>query len=94
MSWEPVDIDPIDRDGIGEEADKWDDCKINELEAKLEELRWLNARLEDFPDEDEENNIIIEKDKMKKDTTELILNQMYDKITMLINDRRKRSGIK
>ena len=36
-SWEPVDIDPTDRDGIGEEADKWDDGKIDELEAELKD---------------------------------------------------------
>ena len=27
-SWEPVDIDPIDRDGMAGDDDKWDDGKI------------------------------------------------------------------
>ena len=31
---------------------------------------------------------------MKGDTIELVANQIYDKITKLINDRRKRLGIK
>ena len=38
-TWEPVNVDSIDRDGIREEDDKWDDGKITEIEAKLEELR-------------------------------------------------------
>ena len=35
-TWEPVDVEPVDRDGIREEDDKWDDAKITEIEAKLE----------------------------------------------------------
>ena len=38
-SWELVDIDPTDHDGIGKEDDKWNDGKMNELEVKLEDLR-------------------------------------------------------
>ena len=94
VSWEPVEIDPTDRDGIGEEDDKWDDGKINELEAKLKELRRLNAKLEESPDKDEDNNISLEKRKLRKNTIELMSNKMYDKITKLFNDRRKRLGIK
>ena len=93
-SWEPVDIDPADRDGIGMEDDKWDDGKINELEAKLEELRRFSARLEESFDKDEENNMTLEKCKLKEDTIELVTDQIYDKMTKLFNDRRKRLGIK
>ena len=40
-------------------------------------------------------DIILEKRKVKEDTIELVANQMYDKITkLLINERRKRLGIK
>ena len=31
-SWEPIDIDLIDRDEIGEEDDKWDDTLMADLE--------------------------------------------------------------
>ena len=34
-SWEPVDIDSIDRDGLAEEYDKWYDDIINDLEKCL-----------------------------------------------------------
>ena len=92
--WEPVDIDPTDRDGIGEEDDKWDDGNITEMEAKLEELRQFSARLEESSGKGLKNDIMLEKDMVKKDSIELISNQMYDKITKLFNDRRKRLGVK
>ena len=64
------------------------------MEAKLEELRQFNATLEKSPGKDLENNIMLEKSKVKKDTIELISNQMYDKIAKLFNHRRKRLGVK
>ena len=92
--WEPVDVDPIDRDGIREEDDKWDDGKITEIEAKLEEeLRYFNARLETSPDKDVVN-ITLEKRKVKEDMIELVANKIYDKMTKLFNERRKRLGVK
>ena len=59
MSWEPVDIDPTDRDGIGEEDGKWDNDLMNELKIKLNKLRRFKATLEESPDKDVENNITI-----------------------------------
>ena len=47
-----------------------------------------NASLEEYGD------ITLERNKMKKDTVELVVNQIYNRITKLINDRRKISGIK
>ena len=38
--------------------------------------------------------IMIEKRKVKEDMIELVANQIYDKITKLINDKTKRLGIK
>ena len=39
---EPVDIDPIDHDEIGEEDDNWDDNLMNDSERRFEELRHFN----------------------------------------------------
>ena len=48
-SWEPVDIDPTDRDEIVEEGDdKWHDNSMSELEIRLNKLRQFNATLETF----------------------------------------------
>ena len=92
-TWEP-DIDPFDRDEIGEEDDSWDDTFTHDLETRLNKLRQFNKTLNESTDED-----IIEitektKDALKKDTIELIANQIYDKVTKFFNDRRKRFGIK
>ena len=93
-SWEPVDIDPTDSDGIRRKEDgKWDGRKMNELEVKLEELRQFNARLEELLSlRTWRRKITLEKCKLEKDTTELIANEVYDKMTTLINKRRKRLG--
>ena len=39
-------------------------------------------------------DITLAKRKVTEDTIELVANQIYDKITKLINERRKRLGIK
>ena len=41
-----------------------------------------------------EKNITLDKLGLKKDTIELVANQIYDKITKLYNDTRKTLGIK
>ena len=87
---EPVDIDATGRDETGKEDDNWDDDKMNELEASLEELRQFSARLETCSDKDKKKNIMLEKRKLKEDMIELVANQIYDKMTELFNDTRKR----
>ena len=89
-SWKSIDID---RDTIREEDDKRDDNKITEIETKLEELKHFSARVEASPDKDV-GYITLEKRKVKEDTIELVANQIYDKITKVFNQRRKRLGIK
>ena len=92
-TWEP-DIDPFDRDGIGEEDDRWDDTFTNNLETRLNKLRQFNKTLNESTDE--ATIEITEKTKyaFKRATIELIANEIYDKLTKLFNDRRKRLGIK
>ena len=70
-SWEPVDpvdIDPIDRDELEEEDDKWYDNSMNKLERKFEELQQFSATLETSSGKD----IMLDKDKLKNDTIELL----------------------
>ena len=92
-TWEP-DIDPFDRDEIGEEDYRWDDTFINNLETRLNKLRQFNKTLNESTDEDTIDITIKTKNALKKDTIELIANEIYDKLTKLFNDRRKRLGIK
>ena len=90
-SWEPVDIDIADRDDI--EDNSWDENAMNDLQKRYEELRQFNKTLETSPITIE-GDILIERKKLKKDTIELIANQIYDRLTKLFNDGSKRLGIK
>ena len=92
-TWEP-DIDPFDRDEIGEEDDRWDDTFTHDLETRLNKLRQFNNTLNESTDEDIIEMTEKTKNALKKDTIELIANQIYDNITKFFNDRRKRFGIK
>ena len=67
---------------------------MNELDRKFEELRRFNATLETSSGKDVEKNIKTDKLRLKKDTIELVANQIYDRMTKLFNDTRKRLGIK
>ena len=92
-TWEP-DIDPFDRDKIGEEDDRWDDTFTHDLETRLNKLRQFNKTLNESTDEDTIEMTEKVKDILKKDTIELVVNQIYDKVTKFFNDRRKIFGIK
>ena len=92
-TWEP-DIDPFDHDEKGEEDDRWDDTFVNKLETRLNKLRQFNKTLNESTDEDTIEITEKTKNALKKDTIELIANEIYDKLTKLFNDRRKRLGIK
>ena len=78
-SFEPVDID---YDKIGDEDYKWDDDIVKDLELRFNKLREFNETLNESTDE---NNIeITEKAKnaLKRDTIELVANQIYDRLTI------------
>ena len=62
---------------------------MNDLERRFNKLRHFNATLETSSDKDV-GNITLEKRKVKEDTTELVANQIYDKIAKLFNERRRR----
>ena len=89
-TWEPVDID---RDGLGEEYDKWDDDIVKNLELRLNELREFNKTLNESTDEDTVNETLIYVDSIGNDIEELVANQIYDKLTTMFNKARERLGI-
>ena len=89
-SWEPVDID---RDGTGDAYDKWDyDFKSN-LETRNNKLREFNETLNESTDEDTIEITERTKNAFKRGTIELVANQIYDRLTILFNNTRKRLGI-
>ena len=89
-TWEPVDID---RDGLGEEYDNWDDDIVKDLELRFNKLREFDETLNGSTDK--ETIEITEKDKnaLKRDTIELVANQTYNRLSIFFNNDRKRFGI-
>ena len=90
-SWEPVDID---HDEIADEDEKWDDGLMGNLEIRFNKLRRFNETLYESHDKDIIDTTTKTKDALKRDTIELVANQIYDKLTISFNDTRKRLGIK
>ena len=89
-SWEPVDID---RDGLGEGYDKWDDDIVKDLELRFNKLREFNETLNESTDEDTIEITEKAKNALKRDTIELVANQIYDRLPIFFNNDRKRFGI-
>ena len=89
-SWEPVDID---RDGLGEGYDKWDDDIVKDLELRFNKLREFNETLNESTDENTIEMTEKAKNALKCDTIELVANQIYDRLTNFFNNDRKRFGI-
>ena len=90
-SWEPVDTD---YDEIGEKNDRWNDDIVKDLELRFNKLRSFNETLSETHDKNLIDTTIKTKEALNIDTIELIANEIYDKLTKLFNDRRKRLGIK
>ena len=91
-TWEP-DIDPFDRGEIGEEDYKWDDDVIKDLELRFNKLREFNETLNESTDLDTIEMTEKTINTLKRDTIELVANQIYDKLTIFFNNDRKRFGI-
>ena len=89
-SWEPVDTN---YDKIGDEDYKWDDDVIKDLELRFNKLREYDETLNESTDEDIIEMMEKTKDALKRDTIELVANQIYDRLTIFFNNDRKRFGI-
>ena len=89
-SWEPVDID---HDDMGDEDYKWDDDIVKDLELRFNKLRKFNETLNESTDEDTIEMTVKAENALKRDTIELVANQIYDRLTNFFNNDRKRFGI-
>ena len=90
-SFEPVDID---RDGMGEGYDKWDDDVIKDLEIRFNKLREFNETLNESTGKDTIDMTEKTKNAFKHDTIELAANQIYDRLTIFLNNDRKKFDIR
>ena len=66
---------------------------MDNLEVRFNKLRQLNETLDESTGENLIDITTSTKYALKHDTIELVANQMYDKLTILFNNTRKRSGI-
>ena len=89
-TWEP---EGIDYDKLGDEDYKWDDDVIKDLELRFNKLREFNETLNKSTDVDTIEMTVKTEDAFKLDTIELAANQIYDNLTILFNNDRKRFGI-
>ena len=90
VSFEPVDTD---YDKIGDEDYQWDDDVIKDLELRFNKLREFDETLNESTDEDTIEMTEKTKNALKRDTIELVANQIYDRLTIFFNNDRKRFGI-
>ena len=88
-TFEPVDID---YDKIGDEDYKWDDI-VKDLELRFNKLREFDETLNESADEDTIEMTEKTKGALKRDTIELVANQIYDRLAIFFNNDRKRFGI-
>ena len=89
-TWEPVDID---RDGLGDEDDSWDEYAMNDLQKRYEELRQFNIKYNQSRNKATREETLILMDLTRNDIEELVANQVYDKLTTMFNRARERLGI-
>ena len=89
-SFELVDID---LDGTGDAHDEWDDDFKSNLEMRYNRLRGFNVALNKSADENDIEMTESTKNAFKRGTIELIANRIYNRLTILFNNLRKRLGI-
>ena len=93
-TWETVDVSHFNRDDMEDMHGEWGDDFNSNLEMRFNRLRKFNETLNESTDEDTIEMTEKAKDKLKRDTIELIANQIYDRLTFSFNNARKRFGIK
>ena len=92
-TWEPVDVGQFDRDDIEDVYGDWRNDFNNDLEVRFNRLTEFNATLNESTDEDTIEMTEKTKDAFKCGTIELIANQIYNRLTILFDNTRKRLGI-
>ena len=86
-SWEPVDID---RDEIADEDATWDDDVMKDLGSRFERLRQDIRNLNRSRDEATREEASTFVDATRHDVEELVADQIYDKLTILLSNTRKK----
>ena len=88
--WEPMDVSHFDRDEIEDLHNDWDDDFKSNLEMRYHKLRGFDETLNESTDEDNIEMTERIKNAFKRVTIELIANEIYDKLSTLFNNSRRR----
>ena len=88
--WKPIDVSQFDRDDIEYLHDEWDDAFESNLEIRYNKIREFSKTLNESIDEDTIEMTEKAKNVFKHCTIELIANKIYDRLTILFNNTRKR----
>ena len=92
-TWKRIDVTHFDHDDIEDVYGDWDNDFKNNLEVRFNRLRKFNETLNESTDEDTIEMTEKTKDAFKRGTIELIVNQIYDRLTLSFDNTRKRLGI-
>ena len=96
-SLDPVDISHFDHDEIDDEIEdedvKWDDDVIKELERRYEEIRQLYIKYNKSRNEATREEALTLMEVTRNNIEELVANQIYEKLTIMFNNDRKRFSI-
>ena len=92
-TWEPVDVSQFDRDDIEDVYGDWGNDFNNDLGVRFNKLRKFNETLNESTDGATIEMTEKTKNAFKCGTIELIANRIYDKLTILFDNARKRLGI-
>ena len=90
--WEPIDVSQFDHDDIEDVQGDWGDDFQTDLEVRYNKLREFKETLNESTHEDTIEMTEKTKDAFKHGTTELIANQIYDRLTISFDNTRKRLG--
>ena len=92
-AWDAVDVSQFNHDDIEDVHGDWGDDFKNDLEVRYNKLRGFDETLNESTDEDTIEMTEKTKDAFKCGTIELIANQIYDRLTILFDNTRKRLSI-
>ena len=73
---------------------EWDGDVVNDLEKRFEELRQFNKKFNESCDKDTREETSTFTDSTRHDIEELVADQIYDKLTILFKNTRKKLAYK
>ena len=71
---------------MGEVDDEWGNDLMNDLERRFNELKRFNPKLKKSLDKEVENDITHERNRVKEDAIQLVVDEIYNKMIKVFNN--------